>query len=199
MKNNLRNDLSVIAKLIQKEEKVLDVGCGDGKLLDFLSKTKNVSCRGIELKQNGVNQCVKRGLSVIQGDANFDLKDYPDRSFTTAILSQTIQAMIYPDNVIENLIRIAERAIISFPNFAYWKIRRDFFFSGLMPKNIALPYEWYDTPNIHLCSIKDFTNFCEKKGIKINEFLYLNEEGEKLNDFMNNFRAYQAIFCVSKK
>ena len=107
--------------------------------------------------------------------------------------------MIYQDNVIENLIRIAERAIISFPNFAYWKIRRDFFFSGLMPKNIALPYEWYDTPNIHLCSIKDFINFCEKKGIKINEFLYLNEEGEKLNDFMNNFRAYQAIFCVSKK
>ena len=199
MKKNLRKDLILISELINSNEKVLDIGCGDGNLLSYLMKTKKVECRGIELSQTGVNECVKKGLSVIQGDANFDLKDYPDRSFTTAILSQTIQAMIYPDNVIENLIRIAERAIISFPNFAYWKIRRDFFFSGLMPKNIALPYEWYDTPNIHLCSIKDFTNFCEKKGIKINESLYLNEEGEKLSDFMNNSRAYQAIFCVSKK
>ena len=107
--------------------------------------------------------------------------------------------MIYPDNVIENLIRIAKRAIISFPNFGYWKIRRDLFLSGLMPKNSALPFEWYNTPNIHLCSIKDFTNFCDKKGIKINEFLYLNEDGEKLGHLLNNFRAYQAIFCVSKK
>ncbi|PPR36639.1 MAG: hypothetical protein CFH30_01241, partial [Alphaproteobacteria bacterium MarineAlpha8_Bin1] len=135
MKNNLRNDLSVIAKLIQKEEKVLDVGCGDGKLLDFLSRTKNVNCRGIELKQNGVNQCVKKGLSVIQGDANFDLSDYPSNAFSTVILSQTIQAMIYPDKVINNLIRIGKRAIISFPNFGFWKVRKDFLCNGLMPKN----------------------------------------------------------------
>ena len=140
MKNNLRNDLSVIAKLIQKEEKVLDVGCGDGKLLDFLSKTKNVNCRGIELKQNGVNQCVKKGLSVIQGDANFDLSDYPSNTFSTVILSQTIQAMIYPDKVIHNLIRIGKRAIISFPNFGFWKVRKDFLFNGLMPKNKILPF-----------------------------------------------------------
>lgn len=199
MKKNLRKDLILISELINSNEKVLDIGCGDGNLLSHLMKIKKVECRGIELSQTGVNECVKKGLSVIQGDANFDLKDYPDHSFTTAILSQTIQAMIYPDNVIENLIRIANRAIISFPNFAYWKIRRDFFFHGLMPKNTALPYEWYNTPNIHLCSIKDFTNFCEKKGIKINEFLYLNEDGEKLSYFRNNFRAYQAIFCVSKK
>ena len=200
MKNNLRNDLSVIAKLIQKEEKVLDVGCGDGKLLDFLSKTKNVSCRGIELKQNGVNQCVKRGLSVIQGDANFDLSDYPSNAFSTVILSQTIQAMIYPDKVIHNLIRIGKRAIISFPNFGFWKVRKDFLFNGLMPKNKILPFEWFDTPNIHLCSCNDFINFCKNKKINIKNFILLNENGfEMKSNFLKNLLAYQVVFCISKK
>ena len=200
MKNNLRNDLSVIAKLIQKEEKVLDVGCGDGKLLDFLSKTKNVSCRGIELKQNGVNQCVKKGLSVIQGDANFDLSDYPSNAFSTVILSQTIQAMIYPDKVIHNLIRIGKRAIISFPNFGFWKVRKDFLFNGLMPKNKILPFEWFDTPNIHLCSCNDFINFCKNKKININNFILLNENGfEMKSNFLKNLLAYQVVFCISKK
>ena len=195
----LRNDLFFISNLIKKNEKVLDVGCGNGNLIEYLFKEKNVDCLGVEIELKNVNLCLEKGLSVVQGDANFDLNDYPDHSFTTAILSQTIHAMIYPDNVIENLIRIAKRAIISFPNFGYWKIRRDLFFSGLMPKNSALPFEWYNTPNIHLCSIKDFINFCDKKGIEIKEFLYLNEEGEKLGHLLNNFRAYQAIFCVSKK
>ena len=200
MKNNLRNDLTVIAKLIQKEEKVLDVGCGDGKLLDFLSKTKNVSCRGIELKQNGVNQCVKKGLSVIQGDANFDLSDYPSNAFSTVILSQTIQAMIYPDKVIHNLIRIGKRAIISFPNFGFWKVRKDFLFNGLMPKNKILPFEWFDTPNIHLCSCNDFINFFKNKRININNFILLNENGfEMKSNFLKNLLAYQVVFCISKK
>ena len=200
MKNNLRNDLSVIAKLIQKEEKVLDVGCGDGKLLDFLSRTKNVNCRGIELKQNGVNQCVKKGLSVIQGDANFDLSDYPSNAFSTVILSQTIQAMIYPDKVINNLIRIGKRAIISFPNFGFWKVRKDFLCNGLMPKNKILPFEWFDTPNIHLCSCDDFVNFCRNKRIKINNFILLNENGFEMKcNFLKNLLAYQVVFCISKK
>ena len=200
MKNNLRNDLSVIAKLIQKEEKVLDVGCGDGKLLDFLSKTKNVNCRGIELKQNGVNQCVKKGLSVIQGDANFDLSDYPSNAFSTVILSQTIQAMIYPDKVINNLIRIGKRAIISFPNFGFWKVRKDFLCNGLMPKNKILPFEWFETPNIHLCSCDDFVNFCKNKRIKINNFILLNENGFEMKcNFLKNLLAYQVVFCISKK
>ena len=200
MKNNLRNDLSVIAKLIQKEEKVLDVGCGDGKLLDFLSRTKNVNCRGIELKQNGVNQCVKKGLSVIQGDANFDLSDYPSNACSTVILSQTIQAMIYPDKVINNLIRIGKRAIISFPNFGFWKVRKDFLCNGLMPKNKILPFEWFDTPNIHLCSCDDFVNFCKNKRIKINNFILLNENGFEMKcNFLKNLLAYQVVFCISKK
>ena len=159
----LRNDLIKISNLIQKDEKVLDVGCGDGNLIYYLSKNRNVNCRGIEITLKGVGSCLEKGLSVVQGDANFDLEDYPDNSFSTVILSQTIQAMIYPERVIENLIRIGKRAIISFPNFGFWKVRKDFLFSGKMPKNKILPFDWYDTPNIHLCSYKDFSDFCKKK------------------------------------
>ena len=200
MKNNLRNDLYVISRLIRKEEKILDVGCGNGKLLNYLAKEKKADCRGIEISQSGVNECVKKGLSVIQGDANYDLDDYPNNAFSTVILSQTIQAMIFPDVVIKHLIRIGERAIISFPNFGYWKIRKDFLFNGLMPKNEILPYEWYNTPNIHLCSCMDFRAFCKKEGVEIEKFICLRENGVemKVNLFSNLF-AYQVLFCVSKK
>ncbi len=200
MKNNLRNDLFVISKLINEEEKILDVGCGEGNLLNFLAKTKNADCRGIEIKQSGVNSCVKKGLSVIQGDANYDLEDYPNNAFSTVILSQTIQAMIFPDIVIRNLIRIGKRAIISFPNFGYWKVRRDFLFKGLMPKNDILNYEWYDTPNIHLCSCKDFIHFCLKNNIIIEKSIFLNDTGVEIKkNFFPNLFAYQALFCVSVK
>ena len=199
MSNVLRNDLFAISKLINDEEKILDVGCGDGNLLDYLSRFKNADCRGIEIKQSGVNSCVKKGLSVIQGDANYDLNDYPSNTFSTVILSQTIQAMIFPDAVIKNLIRIGKRAIISFPNFAYWKVRRDFLISGLMPKNEILSYEWYNTPNIHLCSCNDFKYFCMKNQVNIEDFICLNEKGNKMNNnFFSNLFAYQVIFCVSK-
>ena len=199
MRNNLRNDLFVISKLINKEEKILDVGCGDGNLLDYLSKEKNADCRGIEISQSGVNECVKKGLSVIQGDANYDLDDYPDNAFSTVILSQTIQAMIFPDIVIKNLIRIGRRAIISFPNFGYWKVRRDFFFSGLMPRNKILPYEWYNTPNIHLCSCMDFKRFCKKRSVNVEKFICLNEKGNEMKTvFLSNLFAFQVLFCVSK-
>ncbi len=200
MKNNLRNDLFVISKLIDDKEKILDVGCGDGNLLNYLSKFKNADCRGIEISQSGVNECVKKGLSVIQGDANYDLDDYPSNAFTTVILSQTIQAMIFPDIVIKNLIRIGKRAIISFPNFGFWKVRRDFLISGLMPKNSILPYEWYNTPNIHLCSCKDFHEFCKDENINVEKFICLNEKGVEMKaDIFSNLFAFQVLFCVSKK
>ncbi len=196
----LRNDLLIISKLINENEKILDVGCGDGKLIDYLSKHKNAECRGIEIKQSGVNLCLKKGLSVIQGDANYELDEYPDKSFSSVILSQTIQAMIYPEKVLKNLIRIGKRAIISFPNFGFWKIRKEFLFYGKMPKNKMLPYEWYDTPNIHLCTFKDFFDFCKKKNIKVNDVIFLNENGMRISsNFFRNFLAYQVIFCVSKK
>ena len=200
MKNNLRNDLFVISKLVNHNEKILDVGCGDGNLLSHLSRVKNADCRGIEIKQSGVNECVKKGLSVIQGDANFDLKDYPDNAFSTVILSQTIQAMIFPDVVIKNLIRIGKRAIISFPNFGYWRVRRDLLLNGSMPKNKILPYEWYNTPNIHLCSCKDFKEFCNINDINVEKFICLNEKGIEIrNRFLANFFAYQVLFSVSKR
>jgi len=159
----LRKDLLIISRLIKENEKILDVGCGDGKLMDYLSKQKNVECRGMEIKQSGVNLCLKKGLSVIQGDANYELEEYQDKSFSSVILSQTIQAMIYPERVLKNLVRIGDRAIISFPNFGFWKIRKEFLIYGKMPKNKMLPFEWYDTPNIHLCTFKDFFDFCKKK------------------------------------
>tara|TARA_B100000686_G_C16772306_1_gene966016 strand:- start:1046 stop:1648 length:603 start_codon:yes stop_codon:yes gene_type:complete len=200
MSKILRDDLLVISQLIEMNEKILDVGCGDGNLLEYLSKNKNADCRGIEIRREGVNECVKKGLSVIQGDANYDLADYPDKSFSTIILSQTIQAMNCPDEIIENLIRIGKRAIISFPNFGFWKVRKDFLFGGGMPKNKILPYEWYNTPNIHLCSSSDFEEFCKKKKILIRDFVSLNEKGLKINNrFLSNLLAYQVIFCVSKK
>ena len=200
MRKNLRKDLFVISKLINDKEKILDVGCGSGNLLDFLLKTKKTICRGIEISQSGVNDCVKKGLSVIQGDANYDLDDYPDDAFSTVILSQTIQAMIFPDTVIKNLIRIGRRAIISFPNFGYWKVRKDLMFKGKMPKNDILPYEWFDTPNIHLCSSKDFQIFCKNNNIIIEKFMCLSEKGiEMKTNYFANLLAYQVIFCVSKK
>ena len=196
----LRKDLKKISNLIEENEKVLDVGCGDGNLIYHLSNKKNVECRGIEITLSGVGSCLEKGLNVIQGDANYDLEDYPDNSFSTVILSQTIQAMIYPERVIENLIRIGTRAIISFPNFGYWKVRRDFLFSGRMPKNKILPFEWYDTPNIHLCSYKDFYSYCKSKKILVQKFYCLNEYGDLIgNNFLVNLFAYQVIFCVSKK
>ena len=148
-----------------------------------------------------MNMCLKKGLSVVQGDANYDLNDFADNSFSTVILSQTIQATIFPERVIKNLLRIGSRAIISFPNFGYWKIRKDFFFNGKMPKNKILPYEWFDTPNIHLCSINDFVELCKKNKIKINDKVLLNEDGKRMwfKNLLGNFFSFQVIFCVSKK
>lgn len=195
----LRKDLQIIAELVNKNEIVLDVGCGEGILLNYLFKNKNVDCRGIEISQEGVNKCVKKGLSVIQGDANIDLKDYPNNFFSSVILSQTIHSMIAPDLVIENLIRIGKRAIISFPNFGYWKIRLDLLFKGIMPSNKVLPYDWYNSPNIHLCTIKDFERFCQMKKITILKKIFINSKTQVFQPFISaNFFAFQTIFCITK-
>ncbi len=201
MTSILRNDLQIISSMIKKNEKVLDVGCGNGNLIEFLSKKKNVDCKGVEIELHNMNICLSKGLSVVQGDANYDLNDFSDNSFSTVILSQTIQATIFPEIVIKNLIRIGKRAIISFPNFGYWRIRKDFLLNGRMPKNDILPFEWYNTPNIHLCSVNDFVKFCKKLKININYTILLNKDGKKIffNKFMGNLLSYQVIFCVSKK
>ena len=199
MKFNLRKDLEIIVELIKPNEKILDVGCGEGILLEYLLKNKSVDCRGIEINQKGVNKCVEKGLSVIQGDANIDLKGYPDDFFSSVILSQTIHAMIDPENVIKNLIRISKRAIISFPNFGYWKIRKDLLIEGRMPKNKILPYDWYNSPNIHLCTIKDFEKFCELQKVEILDKIFINSRMKSFNPFFSaNLSSFQAVFCITK-
>src|SRR5215831_6171564 len=154
--SDLRRDLRLIAEMVEPGSRVLDVGCGDGALLAYLTRHKSVDGRGIELSQSGVNACVGHGLSVIQGDADRDLDAYPSGAFDYVVLSQTLQATRQPRRVVEQLVRIGRRAIVSFPNFGHWRIRAELVLRGCMPVTPALAQAWYDTPNIHLCTILDF-------------------------------------------
>ena len=147
--------------MVERGAKVLDVGCGDGELLRLLGETRGVDGRGIELSREGVNECVAKGLAVIQGDADTDLADYPDDAFDYVILSQTLQATRHPRVVLEHMLRIGRRAVVSFPNFGHWQVRLQLLFAGHMPQTDILPYSWYDTPNIHHCTIKDFRQLCD--------------------------------------
>src|SRR3984957_16498290 len=160
-----RVDLLVVAGMVQPGSRVLDVGCGDGELLRLL-ETRGVDGRGIELSREGVNECVAKGLAVVQGDADTDLVDYPDDAFDYVILSQTVQATRQPRVVIEHMLRIGRHAIVSFPNFGHWKIRLKLMCEGQMPRTDNLPDTWYDTPNIHFCTIKDFRELCGVIGVK---------------------------------
>src|SRR4051812_38110754 len=155
-----RVDLVVVAEMVAPGAKVLDVGCGDGELLQLLAERRGVDGRGIELSREGVNECVAKGLAVIQGDADTDLVDYPDDAFDYVILSQTLQATRRPRYVLEQMLRIGNRAIVSFPNFGHWRMRLQLLLLGRMPTTDNLPYSWYDTPNIHFCTIKDFRQLC---------------------------------------
>jgi len=173
----IRVDLQLIADMIEPRSRVLDVGCGDGTLLFYLLHEKNVDGRGIELSSAGVNACVSAGLSAIQGDAETDLFDYPDKAFDFVVLSQTLQAMRAPKTTLSQLLRIGTRAIVSMPNFAYWRPRLSLFITGRMPKTAVLSEEWYQTPNIHLCSIRDFMALCTDMDIVIERGLFLDERG----------------------
>ena len=176
---NNRTDLELITSLVDKEARILDVGCGNGELLKSLKNKKNVKGQGLELKQERVNKCVAKGLSAIQGNADSDLSLYPDQSFDCVILSQTIQATNNPKNILIELIRIGRKAIISIPNFGYWKVRLGFATYGKMPITEKLSNNWYDTPNIHLCSILDFVDLCRELNIKIEKTIVLNSNNIK--------------------
>lgn len=173
----LRPDLKVIADLIPASSKLLDVGCGDGELLAWLTANKNVDGRGLELSQSGVNASIARGLSVVQGDADTDLNDYPDKTYDCVILSQTLQTMRDPKAVLGNLVRIGKRAIVSVPNFGYWRNRLHLMLFGRMPVTRTLSYQWYDTPNIHFCTLSDFVTLCDEMNIIIEKRVYVNQAG----------------------
>ncbi|MGZ5931774.1 MAG: methionine biosynthesis protein MetW [Rhizomicrobium sp.] len=173
----LRPDLAAIAEMIPQGARVLDVGCGDGALLEHLAATKNVDGRGLELSQQNVNACVARGLPVVQGDADTDLGEYPSGAFDVAILSQTIQATFAPRDVLSHLLRIGRRTVISLPNFGHWRVRLALLTNGRMPRTRALGYAWYDTPNIHLCTIADFVGLANETGATIERALSLDENG----------------------
>jgi methionine biosynthesis protein MetW len=196
----LRPDLAVIATLVPDNARVLDVGCGDGALLEFLAAAKSVDGRGVELLQQNVNACVARGLSVVQGDADTDLSEYPSQVFDIVILSQTIQATYAPRTVLSHLLRIGRRTIVSFPNFGHWRVRLSLLLSGRMPQTAALGYAWYDTPNIHLCTIRDFTQLVRECGGRVEHAFALSEEGSTRTMHVHawgpNLFAEGAIFVL---
>ena len=164
----MKKEFNTIANLVEKKSKVLDVGCGDGELMKYIYENISKDIRGLEISKKNVQKCVEKGLTVIEGDAEKDLKQFPNSSFDYVILSQTLQAFLDPEKVIYELLRIGKRAIVTIPNFGYWKIRIHLLLKGTMPVTKDLPNEWYDTPNLHMCTIKDFVDYCNKKNIKIN-------------------------------
>ena len=197
-----RLDFEIIKNVIQDNSRVLDVGCETGELLKFLNKGKKIDGRGLEISQKNVNICVKYGLSVVQGDADKDLVSYPSESFDFVILSQTLQATRSPEKVLNELVRISKYAIVSFPNFGSWLVRLKLLINGAMPKSDSLPYTWYTTPNIHLCTIKDFKKLCNKNSINIEQNFYLNKNGKKITNpikkLFNNFFSTSGLFVIKK-
>lgn len=175
-----RVDYAIIADFVPQGARVLDVGCGDGSLLALLEEKKQVDGRGLELSQDGVNEAVARGLSVVQGDADTDLATYPDGSFDVVILSQTLQATQAPKKVLEELLRIGKRVIVTIPNFGNWRARLHLLVRGRMPVTKSLPYSWYDTPNIHFCTLRDFLTLAEEVGARIEDSAALNAQGQRL-------------------
>ena len=201
--DRLRRDLRLIAEMIEPESRVLDIGCGDGALLAYLAREKGVDARGMELSQSGVNACVRHGLSVIQGDADHDLEAFPAGAFDVAVLSQTLQATRRPRHVVEELVRIGKRAIVSFPNFGFWRIRLGLLWRGRMPVSELLNNSWYDTPNIHLCTIRDFVVLCDALGTKIERSITLDRHGRPFSldprGGLANLLAEQGVFVLSGK
>ena len=198
----MKPEFKIISKLIDENSHVLDVGCGDGVLMEFLVKEKKVNIRGIEISKAKVQNCIAKGLTIIEGNAEEDLKQFPDKSFDYVILSQTLQAFLNPEKVINELLRIGKQAIVTIPNFGYWKIRLHLLLKGTMPVTRTLPDEWYNTPNIHLCTIKDFVFFSKAKNFKLSKSIAL--KNNQLSDIKNsnlnikNLSSNLGIFLIER-
>jgi len=199
----MKKEFKVITELIEENSRVLDVGCGNGDLMKFLSENKTVDIRGLEISKKSVQNCLSKGLTVIEGNAENDLSQFPDNSFDYVVLSQTLQAFLNTEKVINELLRIGKKAIVTIPNFGHWKMRIQLLIKGTMPVTKVLPNEWHNTPNLHMCSIKDFFNFCEKRNIKIFKTLALNKEKTSSIEISNlgikNFISELGIFLIENK
>ena len=199
---SIRVDLQHVAGMVAGRSRVLDIGCGDGALLDHLKRSRGVDARGMELSQAGVNACVALGLSVVQGDADFDLKDYPSDAFDYAILSQTLQATRDPRRVLSELVRIGRHAIVSFPNFGHWRVRWQLLSRGRMPVTDALREPWHATPNIHLCTILDFLEMARALGVMVERVIPLDDAGRRIpferSSWLANLLAEQAVFLLRR-
>jgi methionine biosynthesis protein MetW len=196
----MKKEFKVIADLLPSNTRVLDVGCGDGSLMNLLVKEKNIEVRGLELEKQNVQECIYKGLPVIQGNAETELYQFPDQSFDYVVLSQTLQAFYKPDEVLKELLRIGKSVIVSIPNFGYWKVRTSLLFFGKMPMTKTLPNSWYNTPNLHMCTIKDLFNYCDEKNIKIKKVIGVNEDKtsliKKSNLEIKNFFSKLGIFLI---
>jgi|TARA_B100000614_G_scaffold135925_1_gene120876 methionine biosynthesis protein MetW len=198
----MKQEFKIISDLIDENSHVLDVGCGDGILMEYLVKEKKVNIRGIEISKTKVQNCIAKGLTIIEGNAEEDLKQFPDKSFDYVVLSQTLQAFLNPEKVINELLRIGKQAIVTIPNFGYWKIRLHLLLKGTMPVTRTLPDEWYNTPNIHLCTIKDFVYFSKAKNFKLsksialrsNQLSYIKDGNLNLKNLSSNL----GIFLIER-
>ncbi len=197
----MKIEFEIIASLLPNNCRVLDVGCGDGTLMKFLSKEKNIDVRGLELKEENVEICISKGLSVIEGNAESELGQFPNKSFDYVILSQTLQAFYSPVTVLDQLLRIGKASIVSVPNFGYWKVRTSLLLNGKMPITKSLPYKWFNTPNLHMCTIRDFFELCNNKNIKMEKIIGVNNNKTSAIDNRNilfkNFFSEVGIFLIS--
>ena len=198
----MKTEYKIIADIIEKNSSILDVGCDDGTLMEFLKADKNVTYRGIEISKEKVQICIAKGLTVIEGNAEFDLKQFPNDSFDYVVLGQTLQAFINPELVIKELLRVGKKAIVTIPNFGHWKVRLNLLIKGTMPITNSLPHNWYNTPNIHMCTIKDFVKFSEIINFKIFKSLALkNKNISNINNsnlFFKNLFGELGIFLIEK-
>jgi len=198
----MKKEFEIISELIENNSRVLDVGCGDGTLMKFLKDKKNVDTRGLEISKNNVQSCISKGLSIIEGNAEKDLHQFPNLSFDYVVLSQTLQAFYNPEKVIDDLLKVANKAIVTIPNFGHWKVRIHLLLKGTMPVTKILPNEWYNTPNLHMCTIKDFFNFCSKRKIELYKSIALsNEKTSEINSGninIKNLNSELGIFLIKK-